>query len=78
MNQRVVSHPNILHGKPRIRGTRIAVSMVLELIEAGITFAEIQDKYYPQLSDDDIKACITYARQLVDEEEIHFVPEVEA
>ncbi len=78
MNQRIVSHPNILHGKPRIRGTRIAVSMVLELVEAGIPFAEIQSKYYPQLSEEDIRVCIQYARQLIDNEEIHFVEEVAA
>jgi len=66
MNYRIVSHPNILHGKPRIRGTRIAVSMVLELIEAGIPFSEIRRKYYPQLTDEDIKSCIQYARQLID------------
>lgn len=72
MNQRIVSDSKILHGKPRIRGTRIAVSMVLELIEAGIPFTEIQTKYYPQLTDEDIKACIAYARQLIEDEEIHF------
>jgi len=78
MNQRIVLHPNILHGKPRIRGTRIAISMVLELVEAGIPFAEIQRKYYPQLSEEDIRVCIQYARQLIDNEEIHFVEEVAA
>ena len=59
MNQRIVSHPKILHGKPRIRGTRIPVSMVLELVEAGIPFKEIRTKYYPQLTDQDIKTCIS-------------------
>ena len=75
MNQIIVSNQKILHGKPRIRGTRIAVSMVLELVEAGITWAEIRTKYYPQLTDEDISACIAYARQIVDNEEIHLVPE---
>jgi len=75
MNQRIVSHPKILHGKPRIQGTRIAVSMVLELIEAGIPFSEICTRYYPQLTDEDIRSCIGYARQLVDNEEIYFAPE---
>jgi len=53
--------------------------MVLELVEAGISFSEIRTKYYPQLTDEDIKACISYARQLIEDEEIYFVhKEVEA
>jgi uncharacterized protein (DUF433 family) len=75
MNQRIVSDPKILHGRPRVRGTRIAVSMVLELVEAGIPFSEIRTTYYPQLTDEDIKACISYARQLIDDEEIYFAQE---
>jgi len=78
MEQKIVSNPKILHGKPRIRGTRIAVSMVLELVEAGIAWSEIKTKYYPQLTDEDISACVAYARQIVDNEEINFVPESEA
>ena len=68
-NHRIASDPQILHGKPRVRGTRIAVSMVLELVEAGIPFSEIRTKYYPQLTDEDIKACISYARQLIEDAE---------
>ncbi len=79
MNQKIVSDPKILHGKPRVRGTRIAVSMVLELVETGISFSEIRAKYYPQLTDEDITACIAYARQLIEDEEIYFAhEEVEA
>jgi uncharacterized protein (DUF433 family) len=77
MNQVIVSNQQILHGRPRIRGTRIAVSMVLELIEAGIAWPEIKTKYYPQLTDNDISACIAYARQLVDNAGIHILPELE-
>ena len=58
MTNRIVSTPEILGGKPCIAGTRIAVSMVLELVEAGISFDEICTKFYPQISTDDIKACI--------------------
>lgn len=72
MNDRIVSNPQILGGKPCVKGTRIPVYMVLELIEAGIPFHEIRAKYYPQLSEEDIRACIAYARQIVQNEEIHF------
>lgn len=62
MNHRIVSDPKILHGQPRVRGTRIAVAMVLELVETGIPFSEIRTTYYPQLTDEDIKACINLYR----------------
>ena len=73
MNNRIVSNPKILGGKPCIKETRIPVHMVLELVEAGISFGEICTKYYPQLSQEDIKACIAYARQIVQNEDIHLV-----
>lgn len=75
MTSQIVSNPNILGGKPCVQGTRIPVYMVLELVEAGISFDEILAKYYPQLSKEDIKACITYAREIVENEEVHLVPE---
>ncbi len=62
MNDRIVSNPKVLGGKPCVRGTRIPVHMVLELVEAGISFGEIRAQYYPRLSEADIKACIAYAR----------------
>ena len=65
MTNRIVSNPNILGGKPCIAGTRIPVHMVLELVEAGVSFDEIRTKFYPQLSTGDIQACIAYARQIV-------------
>lgn len=75
MNYLIVSDPKILHGKPRVHGTRIAAAMVLELVEAGIPFSEIRTKYYPQLTDEDIKACISYSRRLIEDEEIYFAQE---
>jgi uncharacterized protein (DUF433 family) len=62
MNDRIVSNPKVLGGRPCVKGARIAVYMVLELVEAGISFNEIRTKFYPQLSEEDIKACISYAR----------------
>jgi uncharacterized protein (DUF433 family) len=73
MDDRIVSNPKILGGKPCVKGARIPVYMVLELVEAGIPFDEIRTKFYPQLGDEDIKACITYARQIVQNEEVHLV-----
>ena len=75
MNDRIVSNPKVLGGKPCVQGTRIPVCMVLELMEAGISFPEIRAKYYPQLSEEDLKACVAYARQIVQNEEVHPVLE---
>ena len=72
---RIAVDPGILGGKPCVRGTRIPVTMVLELIEDGLTFQQIIEEYYPQLTDDDIKACLEYARAVVEGEDIHFVDE---
>jgi uncharacterized protein (DUF433 family) len=68
---RIVLDPNVHFGKPCIAGTRIKVEDVLELVEEGIPFAEIVDKYYTDLSVDDIKVCVRYALDIITSEEIH-------
>ncbi len=72
---RIAVDPGILGGKPCVRGTRIPVTMVLELIEDGLTFQQVIEEYYPQLTDEDIKACLQYARAVVEGEDIYFVDE---
>ncbi|GMU22186.1 MAG: hypothetical protein AMXMBFR13_22740 [Phycisphaerae bacterium] len=67
---RITHNPRVLGGKPLIRGMRISVELVLELLERGASEAEIlQD--YPQLELDDIRAAIAYARRLVAGEQVH-------
>ena len=68
-------NPEICGGKPCITGTRIPVYMILELIEQGLSFEKITSDFYPQLSIDQIKACINYANSLVKNEDIFFVGE---
>ena len=68
---RIVIDTNIHFGKPCIEGTRITVENVLELIQEGISFTEITEKYYPDLSLEDVKACAKYAADIVRSEEIH-------
>ena len=68
---RIILDPNVHFGKPCIAGTRIKVEDVLELIEEGIPFAEIVDKYFTDLSIDDIKVCVRYALDIITSEEIH-------
>ena len=70
---RIAGDPKILSGKPCIKGTRIAVTMVLELPEDGLSFNDITKDYYPQLTAEDIHACLGYAKAMIEGEEIHFV-----
>lgn len=69
---RIAVDPKILSGKPCIKGTRIAVTMVLELLEDGLSFNDITKDYYPQLTAEDIRACLEYAKAIIEGEEIHF------
>lgn len=68
---RIILDPNIHFGKPCIAGTRIKVQDVLELVQEGIPFTEIIEKYYPDLTIEDIKACVQYALDIISSEEIH-------
>jgi len=59
----IVSTPDVIRGKPRIKGTRIPVSLILGYLAAGHTFEEVI-KEFPDLSKDQIAACLDYARDL--------------
>ncbi|NWF67650.1 MAG: DUF433 domain-containing protein [Chloroflexi bacterium] len=68
---RIVVSREVCHGKPRIVGTRIMVYQVLNLLAAGKTIAEIiSEDYYPDISAEDVLACIAYASRVVQNEEI--------
>jgi len=66
---RIEINPRKLGGKPVIRGTRIPVSLILELLAAGMSFDDIK-REYPGLTDDDIRAALLYARLILEGEEI--------
>jgi len=68
--------PEICGGKPCVKGTRIPVNMVLELLEVDIGFDKIIENYYPSLTKEDLKACVNYAKELVEGEEIHLAMEM--
>jgi uncharacterized protein (DUF433 family) len=57
--QRITLDQNILHGKPIIRGLRISVEMILELLAKGSSIQEIQEDY-PELEFEDIQAALSY------------------
>lgn len=64
---RITSDPNIMNGKACIRGMRITVSLVLNLVANGLGKAEIL-KEYPALQAEDIDQCFNYAAYLAEEE----------
>ena len=66
---RIVIHPDICHGKPRIKGTRIFISIILDWLAEGASFEEVIDAY-PSLTHDDIKAVLNYSRKLVENQKI--------
>jgi len=69
--QRINVDNSVHLGQPCIAGTRIPVYSILELVEAGISFKEIIKKYYPDITIDDIKACVHYAAAIIKAEEVH-------
>lgn len=62
-NEYIESTPEVLHGKPRIKGTRIPVSLILGYLAAGQTADEIV-REFPDLATQHIAACLDYAREL--------------
>lgn len=71
MIERIAVDPEVHFGKPCVAGTRITVQSVLELLDEDLSFGEIVQDYYPDLTTEDIRACIRYAIALVAAEEIH-------
>ena len=68
---RIQVSPAIHFGKPCVAGTRVPVQAVLELVRDGVTFETIIRDYYPELKTEDIKACVQYAIDVVQTEDIH-------
>ena len=66
---RIEINPKIMVGKPVIRGTRIPVELVLKMLSQGVSIEEILEEY-PHLTREDIQACLAYAAQALELEEI--------
>lgn len=63
--ERITVDPEIVHGRPAVRGTRMRVSDVLSLLAAGADETEILEDY-PYLTAEDIRACLAYAAAQAD------------
>jgi uncharacterized protein (DUF433 family) len=59
-NDRITANPQILGGKPIIRGTRLSVEFMLDLLASGMSEAEILEDY-SHITAEDIHACLRYA-----------------
>lgn len=70
---RITCNPEIFGGKPIIRGHRIAVEHVLDMLAAGDDAATILEGY-PWLEPEDIQACLVYASRLTRHERIEIFP----
>jgi uncharacterized protein (DUF433 family) len=62
MLERISIDPEVCGGKPCLRGTRLWVSLILDLLADGMTEAELLDQY-PQLTHEDILAAIAYGAE---------------
>lgn len=66
-NNHIEINPEILYGKPVIKGTRIPVDLLLEKMSFGQSFETLKE-LYPDLTDDDLYACMAYASSLIKNE----------
>ncbi|MFW6041292.1 MAG: DUF433 domain-containing protein [Thermoplasmatota archaeon] len=67
---RITVDPNIMGGKPVVKGTRIPIYLILEFFESGHTIDDILEMY-PDLEEKDVKAALHYATDLLKREETH-------
>jgi len=69
---RITANPEVLVGKPIIRGLRISVDQILKALAGGVTVQELLAEY-PDLEKEDIQAALLYAADLVNEERVFAV-----
>ncbi|NCP15844.1 DUF433 domain-containing protein [bacterium] len=68
--ERIVIDPKILVGKPVIKGTRLAVEFIVDLLAQGWSEAEIL-RNYPGLTHEDVAACLNYASSILKAEKVY-------
>lgn len=69
---RITINPDVMVGKPTIRGMRITVEQILNGLAGGLTARELLEDY-PELEEEDIKVALLYASELVGEERVFSV-----
>lgn len=71
-NDRIALDPAVMVGKPVIKGTRLAVEFILELLSEGWTHGQIMENY-PGVTREDIQACLAYACEALRAEKVYRV-----
>lgn len=71
--ERIEINPEVLVGKPVVKGTRLAVEFVIDLLASDWSEEKIIENY-PDLTHDDIRACLQYASALLHSERIYPLP----
>ena len=69
--EKIVIEPNILVGKPTIKGTRLAVGFIIDLLAQGWNIEDILENY--QITIDDIRAYLSYASEALKAEKIYII-----
>jgi uncharacterized protein (DUF433 family) len=69
-NDRIKLDPAVLAGKPVIRGTRLSVSLIIELLAQGWSEADLFESY-PELQPEDVRACLAYASEILQAERVY-------
>jgi len=67
--ERITIDPNVAHGQPCVRGTRVLVTVLLDAIAAGLTPGEVV-QHYPSITEDDVRAAAAYGAWLA-KQEVH-------
>lgn len=71
--ERIIVDPKILVGKPVIKGTRIAVELVIDLLARGYTHEQVIEQY-DHITNADIQACLAYASEALRSERVYALP----
>jgi uncharacterized protein (DUF433 family) len=71
--ERITVDANVLAGKPIIKGTRIAVEFVIDLLGRGWTVEQVL-REYDHLSREDVQACLAYAGDVLKSERVYLLP----
>ena len=72
MDERIVIDPEIHHGKPVIKGTRVPITRIIGGLAGGMSVDEIMREY--DVREEDVRAALAYAGKLIEAEEFHPLP----
>lgn len=71
--ERIAIDADVLVGKPVVKGTRIAVEMVVDLLGRGYTTEQVLEQY-DHLKPEDVQACLAYAAEVLQSEKVYALP----